>query len=143
VEAVVHRMRKDLPEELVKKFDAQQAELGLSDRARQAQYIKVVYVMDQDVARVRLINHGIADTRWVEIRGGGGVGVHDVVIIGPYRSLDQLKDGRKVVLASEEEKKKLAAGRKKEEPPQGQTAESQEKSAPQDQDQRVAGGASP
>jgi HlyD family secretion protein len=102
VEAVVHRMRKDLPESLVEAFDEKQAAVDLSERARQGQYIKVLYVMDDDVAKVRLIESGIADTRQVEI--AEGVSLDDVVIVGPYRSLDQLKDGRKVALAEEEKK---------------------------------------
>lgn len=100
VEAVVHRMRKDLPPEIVEAFDARQAELDLSERVRQAQYIKVVYVMSEDVAGVRLVDSGIADTRQVEIRDG--ITMDDVVIIGPYRSLDQLADGKKVTLPEEE-----------------------------------------
>ena len=59
----------------------------------------------QGLQRVRLVEPGIADTRRVEAKSG--VGVDDVVIVGPYRSLDQLKDGRKVSL-SDDEKKKLA-----------------------------------
>jgi HlyD family secretion protein len=103
VEAVVHRMRKDLPDEIVRKYDARQSTLDLSEQARLAQYIKVLYVKDQDVARVRLIDTGIADSRSVELRSGAKLG--ETVIIGPYRSLDQLKDGQKVQLTQEDEKK--------------------------------------
>jgi HlyD family secretion protein len=107
VEAIVHRMRKELDEETVKQYDAKQAQLDLSERAKQAQYIKVVYVKDGDVARVRLVEPGIADTRRVELRAGIGLG--DVIITGPYRSLDQLKDGRKVALSEEDKKKEKSA----------------------------------
>jgi len=103
VEAVVHRMRKDLPETLLAEFDRKQAGFDVSARTRQAQYIKVVYVMDKDVAKVRLIEPGIADTRRVELRDG--ISLDDTVIIGPYRSLDQLKDGKKVALAEKDPKK--------------------------------------
>ncbi|MDO8631117.1 MAG: efflux RND transporter periplasmic adaptor subunit [Phycisphaerales bacterium] len=102
VEAVVHRMRKDLPDEVVAAFDRKQVNLDLSTRAKQAQYIKVVYVMDKDVAKVRVVESGIADTRRVEL--SEGVGLDDTVIIGPYRSLDQIKDGKKVALADTEKK---------------------------------------
>ncbi len=105
VEAIVHRMRKDLPESLVQEFDKRQAGLDLSERARAAQYIKVVYVLEEEASKVRLVKPGIADTRLVELEDG--VTLDDVVITGPYRSLDQLKDGRKVSLP-EEEKTKLA-----------------------------------
>ncbi len=102
VEAVVHRMRKDLPDEVVKSFDAKQATLDLSERAKQGQYIKVVYVMANESAEVRLIEAGIADTRRVEIKEG--VKTEDQIIVGPYRSLDQLKEGKKVALAEDEKK---------------------------------------
>lgn len=102
VEAVVHRMRKDLPDEIVAQFDETQSGKDLSERARQAQYIKVAYVMEGEAAKVRLIDVGIADSRRVEIKSGINDG--DQVIVGPYRSLDQMKDGRKVKIAEEEKK---------------------------------------
>ena len=102
VEAVVHRLRKDLPEAIVAEFDKKQEGLDLSDRARQAQYIKVVFVKEDDVARLRLIEPGIADSWRVELREG--VDMEDQVIVGPYRSLDQLKDGRKVAVDETEKK---------------------------------------
>ena len=103
VEAIVHRMRKDLPESVVAEFDRKQAGLDLSDRVRQAQYIKVVYVMENDVAKVRVVDPGIADARRVELRDG--LTLDDTVITGPYRSLDQLKDGKKVALSDKDKKK--------------------------------------
>ncbi len=108
VEAIVHRMRKDLDEKIVKAFEAKQSQLDLSDRARHAQYIKVVYVMDGEVARVRLIEPGIADTRGVEL--SEGVAMEDEIIVGPYRSLDKLKDGKKVALSDEDKKKRAEMG---------------------------------
>ena len=104
VEAIVHRMRKDLSEDIVKAFDARQSKIDLSDRAKQAQYIKVLYVMDDGIAKVRLVEPGIADTRSVELCGGL-VGMDDLVIVGPYRSLDQLKNDKKVALSDEDKKK--------------------------------------
>jgi HlyD family secretion protein len=109
VEAVVHRMRRDLPDSLVQAHDARQATLELSERAKQAQYIKVVYVKEGDLAHVRLIDPGIADSLRVEIRDG--IRPENEVVIGPYRSLDQLKDGKKVKLAEDEKKNKGAAGK--------------------------------
>jgi len=103
VEAVVHRMRKDLPESVVKTFDEKQVGLDLSQRAKQGQYIKVVYVIEDDIAKVRLIDPGIADARQVQIREGVEMG--DVVIVGPYRSLDQLKDGKKVAISNKDKDK--------------------------------------
>jgi HlyD family secretion protein len=102
VEAVVHRMRKDLPDPIIQAFDARQATVDISERAKQAQYIKVAYVKEGEAAKVRLIDPGIADSLRVEVRDGIKVG--EEVIIGPYRSLDQLKDGKKVKLAEDEKK---------------------------------------
>ncbi|MHC5109599.1 MAG: efflux RND transporter periplasmic adaptor subunit [Planctomycetota bacterium] len=106
VEAIVHRMRKELDDSIIAKYDSLQETLDISERARQAQYIKVVYVKDGERARVRVIQPGIADSRYVEICEG--VGEEEEIIIGPYRSLDQLKDGKKVALAEDEEKKEGA-----------------------------------
>lgn len=104
VEAIVHRMRKDLPDAIVAEFDRKQENLDLSERAKQAQYIKVLYVMDQEQAKVRIVEPGIADTRRVELIEGVALG--DTVIVGPYRSLDQLKDGKKVALSDKDKKPK-------------------------------------
>jgi HlyD family secretion protein len=106
IEAIVHRMRKDLPESVLETFDRKQATLDLSERAKQGQYIKVLYIIDNGAAHVRLVDAGIADTRRVEILEG--VGLDETVIVGPYRSLDQLKDGRKVTLADADKPKKDA-----------------------------------
>lgn len=103
VEAVVHRMRKDLPESIVRAFDERQAGLDISNRVRMGQYIKVIYVMADDKAQVRLVETGIADSRRVEISSGVKLG--ERVIVGPYRSLDQLEEGRKVALAEDDKKK--------------------------------------
>lgn len=102
VEAVVHRMRKDLPESVLKEYDATQKTTNLSNRARQAQYIKVLYVRNNDTAHVRLVKLGIADTHRVEVQKG--IDPDDIVIIGPYRSLDLLKDGNKIVLSEKSKK---------------------------------------
>lgn len=121
VEAVVHRLRKELADNIVEEFDSRQAGLDLSERARQAQYIKVIYVMEDEVAKIRLIDPGIADTRRVEIREG--IGVDDQVIVGPYRSLDQLKDGRKVALAEDKKKEGAPGAEEDDEDQEQQTAE--------------------
>ncbi|MFQ5414463.1 MAG: efflux RND transporter periplasmic adaptor subunit [Phycisphaerae bacterium] len=121
VEAVVHRMRKDLPDKIVAAFDKRQAGLDRSERARRGQYIKVLYVLDEDVARVRLIDTGIADATQVEVVDG--VAPEDLVIVGPYRSLDQLKDGRSVALA-DDDKNKFQPARDTDPPPDDAVADS-------------------
>jgi HlyD family secretion protein len=96
VQAVVHRKRKELPEELVAEYERRQAELGLVERQNRAQYMTVVFSKDDDKARPHLVRTGIADEARVELVEG--IGPDDVIIIGPYRSLDQLKDGSAVKL---------------------------------------------
>ena len=103
IEAVVHRMRNDLPESIVEEFDRTQGSLDLSERAKRGQYIDVLYVMEDGVAKVRLVDGGIADTRRLEVRSN--VEMDDQIIIGPYRSLDQLKHGKEVALAEEDKDK--------------------------------------
>jgi HlyD family secretion protein len=94
VQAVVYRKRKDLPEKLVEEFDRRQAELGLTQRQSRAQYLTVVFSKDEGLARPHVVRTGIADETHVELVEGIAAG--DEIIIGPYRSLDQLKDGTAV-----------------------------------------------
>ncbi len=141
VEAVVHRLRKELADDIVERFDQRQSDLDISERARQAQYLKVVYVMEDDVARIRLIDPGIADTKRVEILDG--ISVDDVVIVGPYRSLDQLKDGRKVALAETEKKEGTDAATVADDD-QAKSAKGEDDSdEAKDDDRTVATGGSP
>ncbi|MCP4248881.1 MAG: efflux RND transporter periplasmic adaptor subunit [bacterium] len=103
VQAVVHRKRKDLPDELVALYDQKQEELHGADRAAKAMFLKVVFCMNDDQAHPRLVRTGIADESHVEV--AEGLAAEDVVIIGPYRSLDQLKDGSDVKREEKEEAK--------------------------------------
>lgn len=134
VEAIMHRMRKDLPDALIAEFDRKQADVDLSTRAKQAQYIKVLYVMDKDVAKVRLVESGIADTKRVELMEG--VGLEDTVIVGPYRSLDQLKDGKKVALIDKE--KKAKPGDKAAEPKEQQAKKDEAKKSESEEKEKTA-----
>ncbi len=91
LQAVVHRKRKDLPEDLVREFDRSQESLGHVGRQGKAQHIKVVFCVDGDEAHPRLVTTGIADLTRVELLAG--IETDAEVIVGPYRSLDKLKDG--------------------------------------------------
>lgn len=102
VEAIANRLRKDLPKKIVEEVDRKQANVDLSERVKRAQYINVVFVKKDDVVEVRAVDIGIADTRRVEILSGIEMG--DEIVTGPYRSIDQLKDGKKVALAESEKK---------------------------------------
>ena len=59
-----------------------------------AQYLKVVFVIKDGKARVRLVETDLSDETHVEIRNG--LQPDDQVIVGPYHVLDILKDGRAV-----------------------------------------------
>jgi len=139
IEAIVNRMRKDLPDSIVAEFDKKQTGVDLSERVKQAQYVKVVYVKDGEAAKVRIVEPGISDARRVELLDG--VALTDTIITGPYRSLDQLKDGRTVALADKDKKKPEGAAKtedeaksaskdgKKDEPKKDESPQDEEKTA--------------
>ena len=101
VEAVVHRKRRDLPTDIVEAFDSQRAKDGVRTHQSKAQFLKVVFCMVDEKARPHLVSTGIADETLVEMTDG--LTADDVVIIGPYRTLDQLKDGTIVEIEDTEE----------------------------------------
>jgi HlyD family secretion protein len=53
--------------------------------------VDVVYLFDDGEATVRKVTTGVADVLYVEITEGLSVG--DEVVIGPYRTLKNMKDG--------------------------------------------------
>jgi len=117
VQAVVYRKRRDLPEELAKEYDRRQAEQDPGARQNIAEYIKLVFCVAEGKAAPRLVETGINDATNVEVLQG--VALDDTVVTGPYRSLDQLKEGS-LVKIEEKSKAKLES-------------EDKEKAAAQDQ----------
>lgn len=136
IEAIVHRMRKDLPEAVVAEFDRKQTGVDLSERAKQAQYIKVVYIKDGEAAKVRIVEPGISDARRVEVRDG--VTTTDTVITGPYRSLDQLKEGRTVALVEKDKKKPESDAKKDDEAKTASKDEKKREDESKDQDKTAS-----
>lgn len=96
VQAVVQRKRKDVPEALQKAFEARQPAAVSGSRLPKAQYLKLIFTMQDGKAVPHLVETGIADESRVEILEGLAEGAQ--VVVGPYRSLDQLKDGALVKL---------------------------------------------
>ncbi|MBU0616479.1 MAG: efflux RND transporter periplasmic adaptor subunit [Planctomycetes bacterium] len=94
VQAVVYRKRRDLPEELLAEHDRQQEQRDVAERQHQAEYIRLVFCTEDGKAYPRLVETGINDADGVQIVEG--IAATDTVVIGPYRSLDQLKDGSPV-----------------------------------------------
>ena len=99
--------------------------------------------MEDDVAKVRLIEPGIADSRRVELRDGATI--DDVVIIGPYRSLDQIKDGKKVTLADKDKAKegKDKSDEEEEAEEQRNAEEDQQSTDGNEEEQTVAASTTP
>lgn len=96
VEAVVYRKRRDLPDELLQQYDEQQAKQDSALRQHLAEYIRIVFSLEDGKAYPHLVETGISDATDVEITAG--LTADDTVVIGPYRSLDQLKHGSPVKL---------------------------------------------
>lgn len=94
VQAVVYRKRRDLPAELVEQLEAQQSQAGAAHGPGAAEYIRLIFCLVDGKARPRLVQTGINDIARVEITEG--LTIADEIAIGPYRSLDQLKDGAAV-----------------------------------------------
>lgn len=95
VHAVVHRRRKDLPDSAALRAYAERDPRSPGEKAAEAgaRYVKVVFVVDADgLARARPVETGISDERRVEVLGGLQPG--EKVVVGPFRALDELKDGQ-------------------------------------------------
>jgi HlyD family secretion protein len=98
VQAVVHRRWKDLPDNvLFREWRVRQSETATRKRiAGETQYVKVVFVVEGGEARARPVETGISDQLRVEILAG--VEPDEQVIVGPFRALDEMRDGQPVKL---------------------------------------------
>lgn len=95
-QAVVHRRRKDLPDTPSVRAWAERNPRSAGDKAQEAElrYVKIVFVDEKGIARARPVETGLSDERRVEILSG--LKPNDQVIVGPFRALDELKDGNPV-----------------------------------------------
>jgi HlyD family secretion protein len=95
-QAVVHRRRKDLPDTPAVRAWAELHARSPGEKAKESEvrYIKIVFVVENGVARARPVETGLSDERRVEILSGLKSG--EPVIVGPFRALDELKDGSSV-----------------------------------------------
>lgn len=98
-QAVVHRRRKDLPNTpQVRAWDAKNARSpGEKQQALDGRYVKIVFVLEGATARARPVETGLSDERRVEIVAGLEPG--ERIVVGPFRALDELKDGQTVQLS--------------------------------------------
>ncbi len=104
VQAVVHRRFRDLPDtpqlrQWVEKQPKTPAEKGKDLSVR---YVKIVFVMQDGVARIRPVTTGISDQERIEIIAG--LETKDTVIVGPFRTLDEMVEDQPVKLKKEESK---------------------------------------
>jgi HlyD family secretion protein len=107
VQAVVYRKQRDLPAKLLEEFERQRQERAESEKQQQAEYVRLIFCVENGKAVPRLVETGINDIAGVQILKG--VSAEDTVVVGPYRSLDILKEGSPVKLKEELEKKPEAA----------------------------------
>jgi hypothetical protein len=90
---------------------------------RAAEYIRLIFCIEDGKAVPRLVETGISDVTGVQITDG--IMPDDLIVTGPYRSLDQLKKGTTVKLEEKSKAKIEEEGEKvadKTEPPAEGTA---------------------
>jgi HlyD family secretion protein len=104
VQAVVHRRRKDLPDTPAVRSWAEKHARSPGEKATEAEarYIKIVFALEGGAARALPVETGLSDEHRVEILSG--LKAADHVIVGPFRALDELKDGDAVSLAKPDAK---------------------------------------
>lgn len=98
VQAVLQRRRKDLPDTPALRSWIERNPNAPGEKAAEAEarYVKIVFVVDKGVARARPVETGLSDERRVEILSG--IGPDESLITGPFRALDELKDGDPVTV---------------------------------------------
>jgi HlyD family secretion protein len=98
VQAVLQRRRKDLPDTPALRSWVERNASAPGEKASEAdsRYVKIVFVVEKGVARARPVETGLSDERRVEILSG--IGPEESLITGPFRALDELKDGDPVAV---------------------------------------------
>lgn len=99
IQAVVHRRLDDLPDTPALRAWAERRARSRGAPTTEAQYVKIVFVLDGQVVRMRPVETGIVDEHRVAILEGIEPG--DRVVVGPFRVMDELGDGQPVKVASE------------------------------------------
>ena len=111
VQAVVHRRAKDLPKtDLFKDWLESRPETP-SEKGKDPlmRFVKIVFVKEDGIARAKPVETGISDQQRISILKG--LTEDADVIIGPFRTLDEMEDGQPVKL--EEPKDKSKSDKKK------------------------------
>lgn len=89
-QAVVHRRLKDLPARIADPL-RQEGSAGSDEKNPAKRYHQIVFVVEENKARARVIRTGISDERYVEVTDGLRVG--EEIVVGPYSVLEKLKEG--------------------------------------------------
>ncbi|MGB5890016.1 MAG: hypothetical protein WBH75_08585 [Thermoanaerobaculia bacterium] len=76
--------------------DGDESQDNADEATAERDEIRVVFVVEEEVARQRAVETGLSDETHVEILTGLEVG--EKVVTGPYRSLKELDDGDPVKL---------------------------------------------
>ncbi len=102
VQAVIHRRRKDLPDNAAIRAWMEKTPKSPGEKAIEAdaRYIKIVFVVEGNTVQARPVETGLSDERRIEILSGLKPG--ERVVVGPFRALDELKDGDAVILKTGE-----------------------------------------
>lgn len=106
VQAVVQRRLKELPKTKIFQdwADRQEAAPGETTQDIQLRYVPVVFLKDGKKAKAVPVEIGISDEEQIEILSG--MDEDDELVVGPFRALDELKDGTPI-----EKQKKDADGK--------------------------------
>ncbi|WP_169974610.1 efflux RND transporter periplasmic adaptor subunit [Tautonia rosea] len=98
VQAVVQRRRKDLPDSpsVQSWLDRHPLAPGEAVTDLGSRYVTTSFVALEGKARARPVEVGLSDERRVEIRSG--LEPDELVIVGPFRTLDELKDGDPIIV---------------------------------------------
>ena len=110
IQAVVQRRRKDLPDSPALRawLDRHPPAPGEAVGEMGSRYVTTAFVAEGGKARARPVDVGLSDERRVEILEG--LTPDDLVIVGPFRTLDELKDGDPITEAEPESEAGSEAG---------------------------------
>jgi HlyD family secretion protein len=95
---------KDEEEEVVEEETTvkRTRESGAADNADEDQSFTIVFVVDNDKAKIKVVETGIQDDRYIEIKNG--LENDDVIIVGPYDQVSRkLTNGDVIEISSKED----------------------------------------
>jgi len=102
-QAVVNRRFRDLPDKPLFRDWIERQPVTPADKGKDLalRYVTLVFLYEDGIARAKPVKTGISDQEWIEILDG--VTADDTVIVGPFRSLDEMEDGQPVEIEKKED----------------------------------------